>query len=147
MSSRTQESVVVAKNSMIKLLEFLITFCVPLFERYQFRISGSGMGNHQASGAWLLLATKDVEMQLSLERDEFSLFIRSLHDSQKRNWYSIELISGLLGRQVATGIMNQENCIFFSESIDEIMQRFNEDCVAKTITELNKLKAERASRM
>ena len=129
------------------LLEFLSRYCLSLFEKHGFKFSDSGMGRNPAAGAWVLLDSKDMQIYICNERDELTWEMRSLHDSNKKNWFSIDLISKLLGHSTDTGLMNTDNCDFLSENMDEIMARFREEEAQDTIVKLHKLEIERAKRM
>ena len=132
---------------MKALLEFLFRFCLPLFDKHAFRFRDSSTGPNLAAGAWILLDSKDVQIQISHEQDELIWYIRSMYDLNKKNWFSIDLLSRLLGRSTDTGLMDEANSIFLSQNIDEIITRFRKEKYRDTIDELNKLKAERAERM
>lgn len=129
------------------ILEFLVRFCLPLFEKYGFVFKDSSVGQNVAAGASILLDSKDVQIYISYERDELTWEMRSLYDSNNKNWFSIDLISKLLGRTTDTGLMDPANCDFLSRNIDDIMIRFQEDRASDTINSLRKLKSERARRM
>ena len=88
-----------------------------------------------------------MELQLSIERDEITLYFRSLYDKRKRNWYQFSLISKLLGREAVVGIMDESNSAFFADNMDEIMKRFRKEFAVTTIKQLDELKAERSKRM
>lgn len=132
---------------MKQVLQFLIRCCLPLFERHGFRFQDSGVGRNVAAGAWILIQSADVQLHLVCERNELVLQFRSVYDTKKKNWFSIDLISELLGRNARTGLMDDENCSFLAENVDQILAEFRKDKAAVTIARLNHLKERRTKRM
>ena len=129
------------------ILEFLIRFCLPLFEKHGFRFSDSGIVGNHADGASVVLESKDAQICITHGRGEFVWYIRSLYDPNKKNWFSIYLVSQLLGRSTDTGLMDEANCDFLSRNTDEIIRLFREASAQDTIDKLRKLEVERARRM
>lgn len=132
--------------TMTSLLNFIIRYCSRLFGKHGFRFKDSKVGQHPAAGSSILLESNDVQIYICDERDQITLQMRSMHDSKKRNWFSFDLISQLLGRQAATGVMDPANATFLSDNIDEIIGRFRANQLSETLNELNRLKAERTKR-
>ncbi len=138
---------------MTSLLNFLNRFCSPLFEKYGFRFKDSKADKNPAASSWILLESEDVQIYISKELAastwewEITWQMRSMHDSKKKNWFSFDLISQLLGRQVATGFMDDANSKFLSENIDTVIKLFRKDELSKTLKKLNELKAERIKRI
>jgi hypothetical protein len=132
---------------MLSLLEFLFRRCSRLFEPYSYRIKDSKVGRNPAEGSWILLESKDAEIFVSSERGEITWEMCSLYDSSKKNWFSFDLISALLGRRVTSGIMDKNNSEFLSRNIDSVVRLFVKDKAPKTIAELNELKKARTAHL
>jgi hypothetical protein len=93
-----------------------------------------------------LLDSEDVQIHFSYERGDRILYLRSLYDTNKKNWFSIDLIAQLLGSKVETGLMDEANGVFWAENMDQILAEFQQEKAQATITKLNHLKSERAKR-
>jgi hypothetical protein len=128
---------------MKNLLEFLVNFCLPLFERYQVKFKDSGTGRHSACGAWVLLDSRHVQIYISNERNEITFEMRSTYDSNKKNWFSFDLVMKLIGQDIRTGVMDENNAKLLIKNIDKIMSRFEEHVAKDTIEKMTKLKANR----
>lgn len=111
-----------------------------MFEKHGFCFKDSGTGPSVAAGAWILFASTDVQIHLSYERGEIMLSLRSLYDTKKTNWFSIDLISRFLGRNAETGLMDEANSKFFADNIDRILAEFRQHNAQSTIIKLNQLK-------
>jgi hypothetical protein len=132
---------------MVTLLIFVVRYCAKLFDRPGFRFRDSAVGWNNAEGSYLLLESVDVQVYISNERDQITWEMRSLYDSDKRNWFSFDLIARLLGSEIATGVMDPANSELLSRNLGEIIVRFGKDNVTATLDRLNELKAERAKRL
>ena len=132
---------------MIALLTFLLRYCSCVFERPGFRFKDSGVGRNAAEGSRIHLESPEVEMFIGNEREELTWRIRSTYDSSKRNWFSFDLVAQLLGHDVSTGVMTEENCELLKKDLPEILDRFSESRVSATLRTLKRLKAERTKRI
>jgi len=134
-------------TNLLILLKFLVNNCAPLFESHKFTITYTEVGPTHVSGASVILESEDVQIFLSIEKEEITLQIRSLQEA-KKNWHGFQQISLLLGHQTSTGLLNNEsNAVFLAKSWDEIVRRFDKEHLAETLETLNKLKSESYARL
>lgn len=131
----------------ISLLNFVVGNCLGFFEKQCFKIKGLKVGENPAVGSSILLVSNDAEIFISNERDEITWQIRSLYDSNNRNWFSFDLVAQLLGYQINTAIMDKKNSELLSRNTGQIIMRFKKDCALESIDRLNELEKRRSKKM
>lgn len=88
-----------------------------------------------------------MQVYISSERDAITFEMRSLYDSDNKNWFSFDLIGQALGYQAANGLMNEANADFLARNVDELVALFSKENISGTLKKLNDLEAIRAKRM
>lgn len=131
----------------VSLLNFVVANCFGFFEKQCFKIKDLKVGKNPAEGNSILLESNDAEIFISNERDEITWQIRSLYDSDKRNWFSFDLVAQLLGCQVNTAIMDKKNSELLSRNAGQIIMRFKKDCALDSLDRLNELEKIRSKKM
>jgi hypothetical protein len=132
---------------MIAILTFLIRYCSALLEKPGVRFKDSKVGRNPGEGSWILLESDDVQVYICNEREAITLEMRSLNDTNGKNWFSFDLIARLLCHETATGVMDTANSDWLSKNLGKIITCFRKENVAATLSELSKLKDERAKRV
>jgi hypothetical protein len=132
---------------MIELLNFLIQHCSFLFEKPGFRFKDSRVGRNNAEGSWVLLESGELQIYISSELEAITCEVRSLHDTRSRDWFSFDLIAGLLGHQVESGLMNSTNRQLLSRLLPDIVNRFKKENSDATLQTLRSLRAQRTSKL
>jgi hypothetical protein len=132
---------------MIKLLEFVVTYLFRLFDEYGFLIKESGNSGNRFSGASILIVSSELEIFLAIERDEVTADFRSVFDSRKNNWYSVDVVLALLGYRGCRGVLDDKNSILLQKEIPQLIHRFHESEINNTLQELAFLEKERSDNM
>ena len=128
---------------MTQLLKFIVTFLSALFDDYGFWIKESKNTGNRFSGASILMASDDVEIFLSIERDEITAYFRSICDKRKNNWYSTEVVLALLGHGDCLGVLDDRNSSLVEKELPNIIKRFQKSEVEETVKLLDKIEKER----
>lgn len=121
---------------MIRLLQLLIDFLSPLFDEYGFYIKSSNNDGSSFRGASILLASKDMELFLAIERDEITLQFRSAYD-KKKNWLSLSALLRYVGEDVSIDVLEENVLHLLRMKLPEIIGLLSEENAEKTIKALS----------
>lgn len=127
---------------MIQIFSFIVAFLPDLFEKYGFVICSSANSGNRFGGASIVMASGDVEVFLSIERDEITLSFRSLFD-EKKNWFSTETVLALLGHKGYSGVINDQSAVLLRDELPKIMKRFDKAEAGETVRLLCEIKKTR----
>ncbi|MDZ4183827.1 MAG: hypothetical protein U1D97_02470 [Desulfuromonadales bacterium] len=132
---------------MIQLLKFIVSYLSALFDEYGFQLKASENSGNRFSGASILMASRDLEIFLAIERDEITADFRSVFDKRERNWYSIDIILSFLGHRCLSGVLDDQNASLMRDGLPEIIDCFRESNVERTLKLLDGLEKERSKGM
>jgi hypothetical protein len=142
------QSMVHAKEIiMIKLLQFIVMFLSSLFEEHGFSITASNNSGNRFAGASILMASSEMEIFLAIERDEITAQFRSVFDKRKSNWYSVEIVLALVGRENCLGVIDDRIGSYIQSDLPAIISRFGKIEVEQTLKILDEIEKKRFKSM
>jgi hypothetical protein len=131
---------------MGEILQFIVSFCGFLYERYSFRFVDSEVSATFGNAA-LYLASPDLELRFVRDRGQLFLDFRSVHLASTRpeTWYSFDVVRRLVtGQKIWNALMNEESAAVLRDHMDDILRLFAADQAEGTVADLRKLERLRA---
>lgn len=133
---------------MNDILEFLMKYCSFLYETNRFKFADSLVSSSFGGDSVLVLTSDTLRLRFVRDRGQLFLDVQSVHQKNKKHWYSIDLIWRLItGQKQRSAELNKDYTVFLRDHLDEIERRFSANCLHETVEALGKFEQIRAKEL
>lgn len=133
---------------MKAILIYIATYMSSIFKTYGVRFVNSE-AMHSFNDSYVDLAAEHFNIRIVNDRGQLFMDVQSKSDCKgDESWYSLDLVRSLLsGEILASAVLDEEYGKFLEDRFEDICKLFSDEKSGETITNLKKLRKERAKRM
>jgi hypothetical protein len=132
---------------VVEILEFLLQYFKFLLLSERFHIVDSVVFGSFGGDAQLTITSEVIKMRFMRDRSQLFLDFQSTEQKTERNWFSIDIVARLLGKNRDTSVLDEEWAEFVRDHLDDIEVLFSPDSLPMSVTAFHQYERERARKM